>query len=137
KGAAFGSGRAGVEARRVLPEPDHRQPPPLAAPLRGGGDTRPGRPGHLRRGGAMTQHVVIDGLFHHGLVRDGAEEWPGPAVAPWVCYDTPEQSKRTLGCRKPPQGWHGPALSDWPSIPSACRDLLGQLLSLDVIAKLG
>lgn len=80
----------------------------------------------------MTRVCVLDDVFPPGLVAAAAAAWPGDE-APWVCYATPDQRKRTLGCRR-----HGDLVrSDWPDIPPPCRDLLARLLALDVGNWLG
>ncbi len=68
----------------------------------------------------MTTYRIIDNWASPDIIARAAAEWPGDA-APWVRYATPDQRKRTLGCRR--EG--GQVISDWPAIPPACRELLG------------
>ncbi len=76
----------------------------------------------------MTTHTIIDDWAPPEIVRQVAAEWPNDA-APWVQYDTADQHKRTLGCRRDAGRQ---VLSDWPAIPAACQKLLARLLVLDV-----
>lgn len=65
---------------------------------------------------------VIDGFCTSAEAVAAVTEWPGPE-APWVVYNSPDQTKR--------------ALHDWRHIPDACRVLLGRMLHLDAPSMLG
>ncbi len=82
----------------------------------------------------MAAIKIIDAFAPGVLLAAARDEWPDASCPAWVKYDTLDQRKRTLGCRRLPGGL---VVSDWPAIPPACRELLRWLLALDVASVLG
>jgi hypothetical protein len=67
----------------------------------------------------IFRHAVYDGLFSGTQIQDAADVWPAPDWPGWnAVYATPQQRKRTCNI--------------WEVMPEECRDLLREMLMLDV-----